>query len=680
MKLNDSLSILKGIGPKKLKCFQQYNINTLEDLMLVFPRKYEDRRNITVIQNIEPGKDVLVEATVFSRRYAGSPYKKNAPLKLTIGDDTGSCEVIFFNGKYIANLFNVNQKYVFYGRASENMGRIQLIHPEFHKIGAPDDIRGIIPIYPTIEGISQAELRKYQLALRDIYNQVDEWLPEKVLKKHKIADPVFALENIHFPKDAKQVLMSKYRFVFEELFTLESGLFYIKSDTVKREDGIEIDTSHALDFISSFKFEFTEGQKSAWNDIANDLSSTKPMNRLIQGDVGSGKTAIAETAMYCSAKSGFQSVMMAPTEILAKQHVESVRKDFDKFDIKVGLLCSSMKAAEKRQVLKELGDGEIDVLIGTHAVISPEVEFKNLGLVITDEQHRFGVRQRSVLTSKGSNPNVLVMTATPIPRTLAVILYGDLDISQIRTMPLNRLPIKTAMFDNGGRNKVYSFVREQLSKGKQAYVVCPLIEESEKIKAKSAEELYEELSKKFSEYEVALLHGNMKQEEKDACMERFSNGEINVLVSTVVIEVGINVPNATVMVIENCERFGLAQLHQLRGRVGRGKDQSYCFLICENQSDIAMNRCKIMTQTNDGFEIAEADLKLRGPGELFGTRQHGLPQLQISDIVKHADILEAAKNTAKEIMENDPHLEDEQNVLLKKRIRKMFGDDIRLDL
>lgn len=680
MNLNDNISTLKGIGPKKAKCFEEYNIRTLEDLMMLFPRKYEDRRNVTLISEAAFGKDVLIEATVLSRRYSPGPYRKKAPLKLLIGDDSGTCEVIFFNGRFLANLFNINQKYVFYGRISENMGRIQLIHPEFHKIGGKDDIRGIVPVYPAIEGISQQELRKQQLILKELYPQIEEWLPENVIEKHKIADPQFALENIHFPKDAKQVLMSKYRFVFEELFTLEAGLFYIKNDVRQEENGAVISAESTEKFIRSLSFELTSGQKKAWKDISEDLQSSKPMNRLIQGDVGSGKTAIAEAAMFSAVRSGYQSVMMAPTEILAKQHLQSISSDFSSFGINVGLLCSNMKAADKRMVLEQLKTGQIDVLVGTHAVISPEVEFKNLGLVITDEQHRFGVRQRSILTSKGDNPNVLVMTATPIPRTLAVILYGDLDISQIRTMPLNRLPVKTLMFDGAGRDKAYGFVKEQLNQKKQAYVVCPLIEESEKINAKSAEELYEELTRKFTGYRVSLLHGNMKQEEKDRCMDSFAKGEIDILVSTVVIEVGINVPNATVMVIENSERFGLAQLHQLRGRVGRGKDQSYCFLICENQSEIAMNRSRIMTQTNDGFEIAEEDLKLRGPGELFGTRQHGLPQLQISDLIKHADILETAKNSAKETIENDPLLVKAENKLLKARIKRMFGNDIRLEL
>lgn len=373
-------------------------------------------------------------------------------------------------------------------------------------------------------------------------------------------------------------------------------------------------------------------------------------------------------------------MIMAPTELLANQHLNSFKEAFCKYDINIALLCSSMKAAEKRDVLEKLESGEIDILIGTHAVIQPNVKFKNLGMVITDEQHRFGVNQRVTLSQKGKNPNVMVMTATPIPRTLAVILYGDLDISQIRTMPEGRKPIKTYVVKADARNRAYDFVKERLREGRQAYVVAPLIEESENIDAKSAEELYKELTDKFRGFKVALIHGNLKAAEKDGIMDAFASGEIDVLVSTVVIEVGINVPNSTVMIIENCERFGLAQMHQLRGRVGRGSEQSYCFLICHNESKVALERSEIMASSCDGFDIAEEDLKLRGPGEIFGTRQHGLPEMHVSDLVRHADVLEKAKDIAKNIIDEDPQLTDPKYVKLKGRIKKMFGDEIRLEL
>ena len=680
MNLRDKVTTLKGIGGKKADIFASYGIETLEDLLYFFPRKYEDRRHETAIKDLEPGKDTLFCGTVISKRYSGNPYKKNTPLTVLVQDDTAVIEVVFFQGRYIEKLFHMNETYTFYGRISSSYDRLQCIHPEFHKAGDPSDIRGILPVYPVISGISQNELRKLQMQLKALYGEVEEWLPEDIVARYRLAGPAYALENMHFPTDGRQVLSSKYRLIFDELLVLEAGLFYIKNDMRQCSDGVVIDAAPAAEFIKGLPFTLTEGQLSAWEDISRDMAGNQAMNRLVQGDVGSGKTVVAEMAMYAAAKSGFQSVMMAPTEILAKQHGASLKADFAPYGINVGLLYSSMKTAEKRAVLEQLANGEIHILVGTHAVIQPDVAFQNLGLVITDEQHRFGVNQRRLLTQKGANPNVLVMTATPIPRTLAVILYGDLDISQIRTMPKGRKPIKTTLADLEKRARVYDFVKEQLREGRQAYVVAPLIEESEKIDAKSAEELYEELRDKLKPFSVALIHGSMKQDERDAVMASFAAGETKVLVSTVVIEVGINVPNSTVMVIENSERFGLAQLHQLRGRVGRGSDQSYCYLISQSENEVSKERNAIMCRTNDGFEIAEADLKLRGPGEIFGTRQHGLPELHISDLVRHGDVLEKAKDAAKEILTADPDLKSSANAKLKLRIKKMFGEEIKLEL
>ena len=680
MELWDKVSTLKGIGPKKAQVLSKYGMDTLEDMLYFFPRKYEDRRAEKPIQDLEVGKDFLFAGKVISKRYAGNPYKKNTPLSLLVSDGTGTIEVVFFQGRYIAKLLNVNQSYSFYGRISSNFDRLQCIHPEFHPLGDAGDVRGILPIYPAVSGISQNELRKIQMQLKSLYTELGEWLPEHLVQKYNLASPAYAIEHIHFPTDGRQVLSSKYRLIFDELLALETGLFYLKQDMGQDAKGISIPTDGTDAFIQGLPFDLTSGQQETWEAIKKDLEGPKAMARLVQGDVGSGKTAIAEIAMYAAVKAGYQSVMMAPTEILAKQHGDSLRKDFEPYSIKVGLLYSSMKAAEKRKVLEDLANGEIQILVGTHAVIQPDVKFKNLGLVITDEQHRFGVNQRKLLTQKGENPNVLVMTATPIPRTLAVILYGDLDISQIRTMPKGRKAIKTTLSDLEHRGQVYDFVKKELRTGKQAYVVAPLIEESEKIEAKSAEELYEELQDKLKPFAVALIHGNMKQEEKDQIMTDFSERKVQVLVSTVVIEVGINVPNATVMVIENSERFGLAQLHQLRGRVGRGSDQSYCFLISKNESAVAKERNEIMCKTNDGFEIAEADLQLRGPGEIFGTRQHGLPELHISDLVRHGDVLEKAKDAAQDIMAEDPGLESAKYAVLKSRIKKMFGEEIKLEL
>ena len=680
MQLTDRISSLKGIGPKKAESFAAAGIETLEDFLHFFPRKYEDRRTVTPAAKLSPGKDFLFAGTVISRRYAGSPYKKNTPLTLLVSDGTGTVEVVFFNGRYIAKLFNINQEYTFFGKVTENFGRLQMVHPEFHKKGDADDIRGIVPVYPQIPGISQKEIRKLQKQVSVLYPCLSEWIPGYIVVENRLASPDFAIKNMHFPEDSAKMLQGKFRLIFEELLTLETGLLYIKNESREGCAGPVIDGRCAQTFIDGLPFELTEGQKSVWEDMKRDLASEKAMNRLIQGDVGSGKTAVAEAAMFAAAKCGFQSVMMAPTELLAKQHFESLTKDYAPYGISVGLLCSSMKAAEKRETLKRLSEGQIEILVGTHAVIQPDVIFKNLGMVITDEQHRFGVNQRSLLSKKGENPNVLVMTATPIPRTLAVILYGDLDISQIRTMPKGRKAVKTKVFHGEERGRVYSFVKKELAAGRQAYVVAPLIEESEKVDAKSAEEVYKELCTKLKGFSVALVHGAMKQDEKDFVMGEFARGAMDVLVSTVVIEVGINVPNASVMVIENSERFGLAQLHQLRGRVGRGQDQSYCFLISGKDSEIASERNRIMEETSDGFEIAEADLRLRGPGEIFGTRQHGLPEMHISDLVRHADVLEKAKNAARKITEADPALSAPAQKQLKRRVQKMFGEDIKLEL
>ncbi|MBR5230150.1 MAG: ATP-dependent DNA helicase RecG, partial [Firmicutes bacterium] len=432
--------------------------------------------------------------------------------------------------------------------------------------------------------------------------------------------------------------------------------------------------------LDRLPFKLTEGQERAYAQIEKDLESDKPMNRLVQGDVGSGKTAVAQLAMYKTVKSGFQAVMMAPTELLAKQHLATLKRDFEPLGLKVKLLSSSTKTKERAEILAELEEGKIDVLVGTHAIIQPDVIFRNLGLVITDEQHRFGVNQRTLLAGKGSNPNILVMTATPIPRTLAVILYGDLDISIIDTLPAGRKPIRTFLRYQDSRSKIYDFVESQVKEGRQAYVVAPLIEESEAIDCKSADEIHKELCGLYPDLRIGLVHGAMKQAEKDAVMESFAGGNIDVLVSTVVIEVGIDVGNATVMVIENCERFGLAQLHQLRGRVGRSGHQSYCILVSGSDGEVVRKRNEIMCSTEDGFTIAEEDLKLRGPGELFGTRQHGIPELNISDLVQHVDVLDKVRFVARDIIDADPQLETAENQVLKQRVKRMFGEKIELRL
>ncbi len=681
MNLQDNVSVIKGVGEKKERLLKNMNIETVEDLLRLFPRKYEDRREVCYIMEAPFDKEVLVRGKVISRQMRGSLYNKKTPLGILVQDSSADLEVLFFNGRYLANYFNPGSEYTFYGKITLNNGRRQMAHPEFHRLGDKDDIRGIIPVYPLTEGITQAAMRKLLSEAIHLAGDVKEWLPESAVRENNLCGPDYALKNIHFPVDERSIREARYRMIFEELLILQTGLLYIKNKNVSEDDGIVIDGDwDEAAFMESLGFEFTSGQQKVWRDIKHDLAGKAPMNRLVQGDVGSGKTAVAQISMYAAVRSGFQAVMMAPTELLAKQHLSSMKKVFDPLGIKTRLLCGSMKTAEREKVLHDLAEGNVDILVGTHALIQPDVKFKNLGLVITDEQHRFGVNQRALLTEKGKNPNVLVMTATPIPRTLAVILYGDLDISVIDTMPAGRRPVKTFLRNEESREAIYDFVRKKIKEGRQAYVVAPLIDQSEIMECRSAQEIYDELRQRFPDIRTGLVHGAMKQEEKDLVMESFSAGDTDLLVSTVVIEVGIDVKNATVMVIENCERFGLAQLHQLRGRVGRGIHQSYCILICGHESKVANQRNEIMVKSENGFEIAEEDLRLRGPGEIFGTRQHGLPELNISDLVRHGEILESAGRTASRILVSDPELSKKENSGLRKRVVKMFGENIQLNL
>lgn len=679
MNLQDNISSLKGIGPKKESLLAKLNIHSIEDLLYFFPRDYEDRRNKRNICDLKEDETAVIKATV--KRMINDRYKRGRKqlLKLLVSDDTGSLEVVFFNSKYLQNNFKTGMQYIFYGKVSGNFGKMQMIHPDFSQ--GDDDASGILPVYPLTKGITQKEMRTWQKNISMLYSEAEDILPTNMVEENRLCSLEYALANVHFPKEKQKLLEGKYRLIFDELMVLQTGLFAARQNIKDGKNGIEFSKSADMnEYISTLPYPLTNAQKRCVEEINADLESKKMMNRLVQGDVGSGKTAVAEIAMYKAVKSGYQAVLMAPTEILARQHYEGLKKSFAAHGIEVGFLSGSMKTAEKRNTLERLKAGTIEIVVGTHAIIQPEVEFSNLGLVITDEQHRFGVGQRIKLKEKGINPNVLVMTATPIPRTLAVVLYGDLDVSVIDELPPGRQKIQTRSIDSQKRNQCYDFVEKQLQQGRQAYVVTPLIEESEVLDVKSAHQVAEELSSRFKNYKVALIHGAMKQAEKDQIMQLFYEGQIDVLVATVVIEVGINVPNSTVIVVENAERFGLAQLHQLRGRVGRGTHKSYCFLIIEGESEIAKKRGEIMQSSSDGFYIAEEDLKLRGPGEIFGMRQHGLPDLNISDLAKHLNILNHAKVEAKKILENDPMLETIENQPLKRRIVKLFGNDFTFNL
>ena len=679
MDLRESVISLKGVGPKKAEALKKLGISTMEDLVFFLPRSYEDRRNRVDISDAAEDQNSVVTGEVklvVNDRYRGG---RKQMLRLFVEDGTGSMEVVFFNAKYLQHSFRTGRKYTFFGKVTRNFGKMQMIHPEFSDADGMED--GILPVYPLTKGISQREMRTWQKSLKRAYSMAEDILSSEAVERNRLCSLSYALENVHFPQEKQKLLEAKYRLIFDELLILQTGLFMARQNVTDGRNGIafspEADTGR---YIESLPYPLTGAQQRCVEEIERDLESSTAMNRLVQGDVGCGKTAVAEIAMYKAVKSGYQAVLMAPTEILAAQHFDGISRAFEAHGIRTAFLTGSLKAAQKREVLEQIATGEAQVIIGTHAVIQPDVEFSRLGLVITDEQHRFGVRQRVKLREKGENPNVLVMTATPIPRTLSVILYGDLDVSIIDELPPGRQQTVTRCLKSEKRGECYDFVEQQLKQGRQAYVVTPLIEESETLDAKSAEQVASELKKRFGGYSVELIHGAMSQDEKDRIMESFSRGETDVLVATVVIEVGINVPNATVIVIENSERFGLAQLHQLRGRVGRGSHRSYCFLILDGGSEIAEKRGQIMEASSDGFFIAEEDLKLRGPGEIFGTRQHGLPDLAITDLSKHMKILEQAKEEAKAMLADDPALDAPEHSALRRRITKLFGEDLTLDL
>jgi len=671
--IHEHITGLQGVGPKKAKALEKLKIRTIEDFLSYYPREYQDLRHCKQIKDLIDGEMALVRGKITLMVRGGYGYGRKRNLKLLISDESGSIEVVFFNAAYLEKTLNKECVYEFYGRVSSRAGGLQMVHPDFNRWH--EDLPGeILPVYPLTQGISQNDLRKWQRQALAYVNEIVDYMPDDIIVRNRLCGLQYALENIHFPKEHRKIKEAAFRLVFDELFLLQLTLLSIKSRIQENNKGIAFSPEQRTDpFLETLPFQLTAAQRRVLAEVEKDMEAPRVMNRLIQGDVGSGKTVIAAAAAYKAVKCGFQAAMMAPTELLAQQHFDSLNGMFESFGMKVGLLTGSMKAQQRKAVLSELADGTVDFLIGTHALIQPGVDYTNVGLVITDEQHRFGVNQRSLLSQKGQNPDILVMTATPIPRTLAVILYGDLDHSAIDEMPAGRKPILTKVLSEKGREKAYEFIRGQIKEGRQAYIVAPLIEDSEHIiDVKSATQIYEETLSRFPELRVRLLHGGMKQSEKDLIMEEFYTGKADILVSTVVIEVGINVPNATVMLIENAERFGLAALHQLRGRVGRGVHQSYCLLISNSKSEIAKERAAVMEQTNDGFLIAEKDLKLRGPGEFFGVRQHGIPELRIADLSKHLRILETVRNEAADLLEKDPLLAGPKNGLLREKMSNLF--------
>lgn len=680
--LKQNVQYIKGVGPNRVKLLNLLGIYTIEDLISYYPRAYQDRSKIKKIEELQEGEEALIEAVTLSGVSTFKLRRNMSVSKVQVQDDTGRCLITWFNQDYIKSTIHAKEKYKFYGKVTKKIGQTEMTSPVFDKEGENKNTGKIIPVYPTTKKLSENAIRQaIENALMLVENELEDNLPEYIKKEYELENLETAVKQIHFPTDFNSLTEARKRLVFEELLTFQLALLSLKNQYDNEIRGIKYSKQVKMsDVINILPFKLTKAQLKVLEEIDQDMESDKPMNRLLQGDVGSGKTVVAMISAYKAVKSGYQVALMAPTTILASQHIVNFNKILNQFGIKCELLVSSLTKKQKNIVLDKLKNGEIDIIIGTHALLQENVEFKKLGLVVTDEQHRFGVKQRSIIAGKGNNPDILVMTATPIPRTLAIIVYGDLDISVIDELPPNRKKIDTVAVKENMSDRIISFIKKNVDEGRQAYIVCPFVDENEEMEdVKSVEKLAESYKDEiFKDYKVEILHGKMKPKEKDKIMQDFKENKISILISTTVIEVGVDVPNANIMVIENAERFGLAQLHQLRGRVGRGEYKSYCILKYNSNSGRVRERMKIMTETEDGFKIAEKDLELRGAGEFFGTRQHGLPEFKIANIFEDIKILKQVQELALKIEMQDAKLEKEENKPLKKLVEKIRRERIEL--
>lgn len=681
--MNDKTPLreLKGVGEKTEKLFQKIGITTAEELLRYYPRTYDIYEEPVEIASAEEDKTVSIRATIATGIYINQ-IRNLQVLTTTVADASGRLPVAWFNAPYLRGTLKKGSVFILRGKIIRKKGRPQMEHPEIFTPAAYEEIiHSMQPVYGLTKGLSNKMITKLVHQILDTRPLHGEYLPEEIRERYQLADANYAIRTVHFPKNMQELLTARKRLVFDEFLLFVLAIQLLKEKTEEAPNTFPMKPVWTTEeIIEGLPYDLTGAQKNVWHEIERDLSGHKLMSRLVQGDVGSGKTVIAFLAMVLSVENGFQSALMVPTEVLANQHYEGFLRLMEEQNIASChpvLLTGSTTARQKREIYQKIADGEVNVIIGTHALIQEKVKYKNLGLVITDEQHRFGVRQREALTTRGNPPHVLVMSATPIPRTLAIILYGDLDISIIDELPAKRLPIKNCVVGTSYRPKAYSFIEKQVQMGRQAYVICPMVEESEGLEAENVTDYARKLQEILpGEIKVEILHGKMKPKEKNRIMEAFASGEIQVLVSTTVVEVGVNVPNATVMMVENAERFGLAQLHQLRGRVGRGEHQSYCIFIQGNNEENTSKRLKILNESNDGFYIAGEDLKLRGPGDLFGIRQSGLMEFKIGDIYNDAGILKNASEAAGEILALDFDLILPQHKALKEHLKGYMSEEL----
>lgn len=665
-----NIQYVKGVGEKRAKLFSKLDVFTLYDLVHLFPRDYLDFGNVVPIKDLKAGKVFCVKGVVGCEVSAARIRQGMTIFKTVVTDGDGILHITIYNNRFLAEKLKVGEEFLFLGKVINNRGTLEMGSPIVEAANCALPLR---PIYPLTASLTSKTVENAVKNALELYYKTEPVDPisDGIRKKFNLCHEQYALKNIHFPSCMRDAEIARRRLIFEELLVLQTGMLAMRKKNKQKTDVI-IKNDFTSRFASLLPFRLTNAQKRAVADCVSDMKKDEPMNRLVQGDVGSGKTVVAAALMFSAAKNGFQSALMAPTEVLAVQHYKTLSKMMPE-EIKISLLTGSMTAKEKREAKKALESGKTDILIGTHAILTDDTVFHALGLVVTDEQHRFGVRQRGILSAKGKRPHVLVMSATPIPRTLSLIIYGDLDISVIDELPAGRQKIKTYFVDSSYRQRVYNFVKKHLDEGLQGYIVCPLVEENES-ELLSAVKYAENISKKeFSAYRVALLHGKMKPKEKAQIMKEFSEGKIQLLVSTTVIEVGIDVPNAVVMVVENAERFGLSTLHQLRGRVGRGTVQSSCILISDAEGETAKRRLSVMCKTTDGFKIADEDLHLRGPGDFFGSRQHGLPTLKISGMLDDMVTLNQTKEAAQMIFESDPLLQKKEHEKLRDSVSRLFS-------